>query len=75
MVARANTFGMRIVLEGSCLGPKEMGSQVALLALAAALADRDRRLLPRSGHSGSDPSVCRSLADRRQDRRPNHTSG
>jgi glycosyltransferase involved in cell wall biosynthesis len=41
VLARANTFGMRIVLEGSCLGPKEMGSQVALLAMAAALADRD----------------------------------
>ncbi len=30
---------MRIVLEGSCIGPKEMGTQVAILALAAALAD------------------------------------
>ena len=39
-LARANTLGMRIVLEGSCIGPKEMGTQVALLALAAALADR-----------------------------------
>ena len=39
-LARANTLGMRVVLEGSCIGPKEMGTQVAFLALAAALADR-----------------------------------
>ena len=40
-VARATTFGLRIVLDGSCIGPKPMGHQVTFLAMAAALAARD----------------------------------
>ncbi|HEY5335760.1 MAG TPA: glycosyltransferase [Mycobacteriales bacterium] len=38
--ARASVGGLRIVLDGSVLGPKEMGTQVAVLALIKALADR-----------------------------------
>ena len=39
--ARSEVFGMRIIIDASCLGPKEMGTQVALLALVEALAERD----------------------------------
>ena len=39
--ARSEVFGMRVIVDASCLGPKEMGTQVALLALVEALAERD----------------------------------
>ena len=39
--ARATTFGLRVVLDGSCIGPKAMGTQVTFLAMAQALAARD----------------------------------
>ena len=39
--ARAAVGGLRIVIDGSVLGPKETGTQVALLALVKALADRN----------------------------------
>ena len=39
--ARSVVFGLRVILDGSCLGHKEMGTQVALLALVQALAERD----------------------------------
>ena len=38
--ARATVGGLRIVIDGSVLGPKEMGTQVALLALVKALSER-----------------------------------
>jgi glycosyltransferase involved in cell wall biosynthesis len=38
--ARAVVGGLRIVIDGSVLGPKEMGTQVAILALIKALAER-----------------------------------
>jgi glycosyltransferase involved in cell wall biosynthesis len=38
--ARAAVGGLRIVIDGSVLGPKEMGTQVAVLALIKALAAR-----------------------------------
>jgi glycosyltransferase involved in cell wall biosynthesis len=38
--ARAVVGGLRIVIDGSVLGPKEMGTQVAVLALIEALAER-----------------------------------
>ena len=40
-LARAVTFGVRIALDGSCLGHKEMGTQVTFLAMVSALAARD----------------------------------
>lgn len=39
--ARASVGGLRVVIDGSVLGAKEMGTQVAVLALVRALADRD----------------------------------
>ena len=39
--AHSVVFGLRVILDGSCLGHKEMGTQVALLALVQALAERD----------------------------------
>jgi glycosyltransferase involved in cell wall biosynthesis len=38
--ARASVGGLRIVIDGSVLGPKEMGTQVAILALIKALSER-----------------------------------
>jgi glycosyltransferase involved in cell wall biosynthesis len=40
IAARAVVGGLRIVIDGSVLGPKEMGTQVAVLALIKALAER-----------------------------------
>ena len=37
--AHAAVFGVRVLLDGSCLGPKEMGTQVAFMGLAGSLAD------------------------------------
>ena len=39
--ARAKVQGLRVTIDGSCLGPKEMGTQVQTLSLVAALAERD----------------------------------
>jgi glycosyltransferase involved in cell wall biosynthesis len=38
--ARAKVLGLRVLIDGSCLGPQEMGTQVTLLALVRALAER-----------------------------------
>ena len=40
VAARASVGGLRIVLDGSVLGPKEMGTQVSMLALIKALSER-----------------------------------
>ena len=39
--ARAKVEGLRVVIDGACLGPYEMGTQVATIALVRALAERD----------------------------------
>ncbi len=39
--ARVAVFGIRVLLDGSCLGPKEMGTQVAFLGLVGALAEQE----------------------------------
>ena len=39
--ARAKIQGLRILIDGSCLGPIENGTQVQTLALIEALASRD----------------------------------
>lgn len=39
-VARVKALGIRLVIDGSCLGPKEMGTQVQTLALVEQLAAR-----------------------------------
>lgn len=38
--ARASVMGLRVLVDGSCLGPKEMGTQVQTTALIGALAER-----------------------------------
>lgn len=40
-LARTKISGLSVLLDGSCLGPTEMGTQVGLLAIAQSLADRD----------------------------------
>lgn len=40
-VARSKVQGLRILIDGSCLGPMEMGTQVQTLALVRALLRRD----------------------------------
>lgn len=39
-VARAKALGLRVLIDGSVLGPKEMGTQVLITQLAAGLAHR-----------------------------------
>jgi glycosyltransferase involved in cell wall biosynthesis len=39
--AAAKISGLRVAIDGTCLGDKEMGTQVQTLALAKALAERD----------------------------------
>jgi glycosyltransferase involved in cell wall biosynthesis len=38
---RAKVTGLRLLIDGTCLGPQEMGTQVQTLALIGALAQRD----------------------------------
>ena len=38
--SRAKVMGLRVLIDGSCLGPKEMGTQVQTTSLVAALARR-----------------------------------
>jgi glycosyltransferase involved in cell wall biosynthesis len=37
---RAKVMGLRVLIDGSCLGPKEMGTQVQTISLVAALTRR-----------------------------------
>ena len=39
--ARVAVFGVNVLLDGSCLGPKEMGTQVAFLELVRALTEQE----------------------------------
>jgi glycosyltransferase involved in cell wall biosynthesis len=40
-LARARATGLRVLIDGSALGPKEMGTQVLTLKLSLTLAERD----------------------------------
>lgn len=40
-VCRSKVMGLRILIDGSCLGPREMGTQIQTIALIQALARRD----------------------------------
>jgi glycosyltransferase involved in cell wall biosynthesis len=40
-MARVKLDGLRVLMDGSCLGPLEMGTQVGVVALTRALAERD----------------------------------
>ena len=41
-VAAATVRGLRVLIDGSCLGPYEMGTQVSLLSLVSALCESPR---------------------------------
>ncbi len=50
--ARSKLMGLRLLVDGSCLGPKEMGTQVQTAALIGALAERpdvERVCVPLAG--------------------------
>ncbi|MDX6229097.1 MAG: hypothetical protein QOI76_2487 [Frankiales bacterium] len=40
-VARTKILGLRVLIDGSSLGPQEMGTQVSIMSLVNALAERD----------------------------------
>ncbi len=40
-LARAKVLGLTVLIDGSCLGPLEMGTQVNMINLVQALAERD----------------------------------
>jgi glycosyltransferase involved in cell wall biosynthesis len=60
-VSRAKVLGLRVLLDGSCLGPTEMGTQVGLVALTAALAARDDVSDVRLAVPGQVPSYAAHL--------------
>ena len=71
-VARTKVLGLRLLIDGSCLGPKEMGTQVQAVALIAALARRDdvahiavptvMAPPPYAAHLAADPKIDARLA-------------
>lgn len=40
-LARAKAEGLRVLIDGACLGPQEMGTQLLIMALSLALAKQD----------------------------------
>lgn len=62
-VGRAKVQGLRIVFDGSCLGPRETGTQVQTVALAAALADHNDvdSVVVGLPPEGRSPSYARGL--------------
>jgi glycosyltransferase involved in cell wall biosynthesis len=58
---RSKVLGLRLVIDGSCLGPTEMGTQVGLVALTGALADRDDVADVQVTVPGSVPPYARHL--------------
>ncbi|MBD7920217.1 glycosyltransferase [Cellulomonas sp. Sa3CUA2] len=61
---RAHVMGLRVMLEASCLGPHEMGTQVATLAQVAALARHPRvREVVVATPGGVVPDYARATLD------------
>ncbi len=60
--AAARVRGLRVVLDGSCLGPLEMGTQVGVVTLAAALARREEISEVAVSHPGPVPGYAAHLA-------------
>ncbi len=58
-VARVKALGVRLVIDGTCLGPKEMGTQVQTLALIEQLAERPEVVSLGVALNGPVPAVCR----------------
>jgi glycosyltransferase involved in cell wall biosynthesis len=62
--AAAKVRGLRIGIDGSCLGPKEMGTQVQTLALVDALCRRDDVTGVVVGLRGPVPDYARNVLSR-----------
>ncbi len=61
-VARAKIAGLDLLLDGSCLGPLEMGTQVGLVSICRALVLRDDVASVSVTLSGALPGYARLLA-------------
>ena len=61
--ARAKIRGLRILIDGSCLGPIENGTQVQTLALVQALASRDDVKWVGVGMGGGVPRYAQKVLD------------
>jgi glycosyltransferase involved in cell wall biosynthesis len=61
-LARVTITGLDILMDGSCLGPLEMGTQVGLIAICMALAERDDVASIVVTLPGDMPSYARELA-------------
>jgi glycosyltransferase involved in cell wall biosynthesis len=62
--ARVRLAGLRVLVDGSCLGPLEMGTQVATMAVIAALADRPDVREVCVALAGEIPPYARAALDR-----------
>lgn len=62
-VARMKTMGVRVVIDGSRLGPFETGTQVGVVALATAFAARADVEWVAATMGGEWPAYARSLGD------------
>jgi glycosyltransferase involved in cell wall biosynthesis len=62
-LAKVKVNGLSILLDGSCLGPNEMGTQVGLIAICHGLAARSDVAKVAVTIAGSLPRYARSLAE------------
>jgi glycosyltransferase involved in cell wall biosynthesis len=70
-VSRVKTTGLRVLVDASCVGPMETGTQVQTLALVEELADRDDVSSIAVGLPGSIPPYAeRVLSHGKVDARP-----
>ena len=60
-VARAKVWGLRLLIDGSCLGPLEMGTQVQAVALVGALARRPDVASVTVALSGPVPDYAKTM--------------
>ena len=63
--ARATVGGMVVAVDGSCIGPLEMGTQVQILALVAALAARSEITAVHLAMPGPVPRYAETYLDHR----------
>jgi glycosyltransferase involved in cell wall biosynthesis len=60
-VARAKVLGLRVGLDGTCLGPRMMGTQVQTLAIVGALSRHDEVAEVTVALAGPVPSYARTV--------------
>jgi glycosyltransferase involved in cell wall biosynthesis len=60
-VARSKLLGLRVIIDGSCLGPTQMGTQVGLVAIVDALAASDQVADIQVGVPGTVPAYAEHL--------------